>query len=128
MPARNSQVSGFYKLSLDERLRLLGEFASLEPAEIQELRQAGSLRIDLAERLIENVVSTVELPVGVAVNFMINGQDYMIPMAIEEPSVVAACSNAAKIARAAGGFQSESSSPVMVGQIQITEYDDFKRL
>lgn len=130
MAEKTSEISGYYKLSVKERLEKLKEFADLSQEEIDTLSSYGSLTPDLADKLIENVVSTLELPVGVAPNFRINGKDYMIPMAIEEASVVAACSNAARIARQTGGFLSESSEPVMIGQIQITRYanrDELKK-
>ncbi len=128
MEGKNSQISGFYKLSVPERLEVLRKFSGLSDEEVETLSTTGSLTQDLADRLIENVVSTLELPVGIAPNFLINNKDYLIPMAIEEASVVAACSNAARIARMSGGFVSESTDPIMIGQIQIIEYDDFEKL
>ena len=128
MENRSSEISGFYKLSVDERLKILESFSDLSPEEIETLRIQGSLGTELADRLIENVVSTLELPVGIAPNFRINGKDYLIPMAIEEASVVAACSNAARIARVSGGFVSESTEPIMIGQIQIVKYDSLEKL
>ncbi len=128
MEDRSSEISGYYKLSVDERLKILEAFSDLSPEEIETLRMQGSLSTELADRLIENVVSTLELPVGIAPNFRINGKDYLIPMAIEEASVVAACSNAARIARISGGFVSESTEPIMIGQIQIVDYDSFEEL
>src|SRR5512137_981346 len=82
------------------------------------------LDAETADRMIENALGTFELPLGVAVNFLINGKDYLIPMAIEEPSVIAAASNAAKIARIKGGFKTEYSKPLMIGQIQILQVED----
>lgn len=120
---KTSQLSGFYKLSLEERLAILRDFAGLSEEEIAVLRNTGSLG-DLAERMIENVVGGMPLPLGIAVNFMINGRDYLIPMAIEEPSVVAAASNAAKMARPKGGFRTKSTEPIMIGQIQVTNLPD----
>lgn len=128
MDRKNSEISGFYKLSVEERLEHVRSFGDLTDEEIEVLKTTGSLDAGLADKLIENVVSTLELPVGVAPNFRINGKDYLIPMAIEEASVVAACSNAARIARASGGFVSESSDPIMIGQIQITKYRDYEGL
>lgn len=128
MEGKNSQISGFYKLSVPERLEVLRKFSGLSDEEVQTLSTTGSLTQDLADRLIENVVSTLELPVGIAPNFLINNKDYLIPMAIEEASVVAACSNAARIARMSGGFVSESTDPIMIGQIQIIDYEDYEKL
>lgn len=121
---RSSQISGFYKLSVSERLRFVKEFADLTDEEVQLLQSTGSLNIELADRMIENVIGTFPLPLGIAVNFLINGKDYLIPMAIEEPSVVAAASYAAKMARSKGGFFTSSTDPVMIGQIQTVRVKD----
>ena len=128
MGEKSSEIPGFHKLSIKERLSVLKDFSDLDDTEMASLMKTGSLSIDLADRLIENVVSTLELPVGIVPNFLINGKDYLIPMAIEEASVIAACSNAAKIARASGGFTSESSDPVMIGQIQIMVYGNYEEV
>ncbi len=120
---RASKLSGFYKRDSKERLRIVGDFAGLTEEEIAVLGNTGSMG-ELADRMIENVVGAMPLPLGIAVNFMINGNEYLIPMAIEEPSVVAAASNAAKMARAKGGFQTKSTEPIMIGQIQVTNVPD----
>ncbi|MEA1904555.1 MAG: hydroxymethylglutaryl-CoA reductase, degradative [Candidatus Hadarchaeota archaeon] len=117
---KSSRISGFYRLSVEGRLRLVKEFAGLTDREVEVLRRTGALEAEQADRMIENVVGTMELPLGIAVNFRINGRDYVIPMAIEEPSVVAAASNAAKMARVKGGFRASSTEPLMIGQIQLT--------
>ncbi|MCD6248310.1 MAG: hydroxymethylglutaryl-CoA reductase, degradative [Hadesarchaea archaeon] len=116
---RTSRIPGFYKLSVDERLERVKEFAGLTDEEVELLRRTGALEIEQANRMVENVVGTTELPLGIATNFLINGRDYLVPMAIEEPSVIAAASNAAKMARERGGFQAESTDPIMIGQIQL---------
>ena len=121
---RTSRISGFYKLSPEERLRIIKEFASLTDEEVSLLRDTGSLKIDLADRMIENVIGTFPIPLGVAVNFLINGKDYLIPMAIEEPSVVAAASYGARMAREGGGIFTSSTEPVMIGQIQSVGIKD----
>jgi hydroxymethylglutaryl-CoA reductase len=121
---KTSKLSGFYKLSPEERLKVVKEFAGLSEEEVKILRTTGSLKLEQADRMIENVIGTTELPLGIAVNFLINGKDYLIPMAIEEPSVVAAASNAARMARAKGGFQTSSTEPIMIGQIQLTGVKD----
>ncbi len=120
---RTSKISGFYKLGSTKRLELVRDFAGLSEEEINVLANTGSLG-EIADRMIENVVGAMPLPIGIAVNFMINDKDYLIPMAIEEPSVVAAASNAAKMARESGGFQTSSTEPIMVGQIQLTDVSD----
>jgi len=117
--SRTSEISGFYKLSPDERLRRVKEFAGLTDDEASMLKSTGSLGIQTADRMIENVIGAIPIPLGIATNFLINGNDRLIPMAIEEPSVVAAASNAAKMARPKGGFRTSSTGSVMIGQIQV---------
>jgi hydroxymethylglutaryl-CoA reductase len=121
---KSSLISGFYKLSLEKRLAFVKEFAALSEEEIALLRKTGSLPFDLADRMIENVVSTLPIPLGIGVNFLINDRDYLIPMAIEEPSVVAAASYAAKMVRDGGGFHASSTAPIMIGQVQIVGVKD----
>lgn len=115
------KISGFYKLSPEKRLKIVRELAGLSKEEVELLRKTGALELKQANRMIENVIGTTELPLGIATNFLINNRDYLIPMAIEEPSVVAAASNAAKMARPGGGFRTESTPPIMVGQIQLVD-------
>jgi len=119
MRLTSSEFAGFYKLTPDERLRFVAEFAHLDKAELEILRTSSALKVDAANRMIENVVGIMPVPLGIAMNFLINGKDHMIPMAIEEPSVVAGASHAAKIARSKGGFWTSSTRPVMIGQIQV---------
>jgi len=122
--SKSSQISGFYKLNPKERVKLVKEFVGLTHEEVNLLQSTGSLDINLANRMIENVVGAFPVPLGIAVNFLINKRDYLIPMAIEEPSVVAAASYAAKMARDGGGFFTSSTSPVMIGQIQAVRIKD----
>ena len=117
---KTSRIPGFYKLNIEERLEKVAEFAGLNEEEKQLLLKQG-LSLEIADRMIENVIGTFELPLGIATNFLIDGRDYLIPMAIEEPSVVAAASNAAKMARVKGGFVTDVTDPVMIGQVQITK-------
>ena len=114
-----SEVPGFYKLSVDERLELVKKAAGLTDEEAKTLANTGGLPRDVADRMIENVVGGITIPMGVATNFRVNGKDYLVPMALEEPSVVAAASNAAKIARVKGGFMATNTGPMMIGQIQV---------
>lgn len=116
----NSRIPGFYKLPQDERIAKVKEFAGLDKENIEALK-GKALDFDAADRMIENVLGTHEVPLGVATNFCINGKDYLIPMAIEEPSVVAAASNAARIARKNGGFSTSTTEPVMVAQVQVCD-------
>jgi hydroxymethylglutaryl-CoA reductase len=121
---KDSQLSGFYKLSLNERINILKDFASLNDEEVKALQTTGSLNAELADRMIENVIGVIPVTLGIATNFLINGKDYLIPMAIEEPSVVAAASNAAKMARTKGGFTASCTDPIMIGQIQLLNVQD----
>jgi hydroxymethylglutaryl-CoA reductase len=121
-----SRIPGFYKLNPDERLQIVKEFVDLSDEEVKNLSGKG-LGLEQADKMIENVIGTIEVPLGIATNFLINGVDRLIPMAIEEPSVVAAASNAARIARKLGGFTAEVSEPLMIGQIQVCEVPDQKR-
>ena len=116
--SKQSNISSFYKLSLDERLDRIKDFSGLSREEI-DLVKSGTLPVSSAQRMIENVVGVLPVPLGIAVNFLINDRDYLIPMAIEEPSVVAAASHAAKIARSSGGFKTSSTEPIMIGQVQL---------
>jgi len=117
---RSSRLPGFYDLSVEERAGRVAGWAGLDEAEQRVLAGAG-LSVDRAAQMIENVVGTHALPLGIAPNFLINGRDYLIPMAIEEPSVVAAASFMARIVREAGGFAADSTEPVMIGQMQILD-------
>ena len=121
-----SDISGFYKLSISERLRLLSEMMNFSKEELLLLQNLGYFKPSQIDTLIENVISSFQLPLGIAFNFRINDKDYLIPMAIEEPSVVAAASNAAKMARIHGGFYSNEVKSVMISQIQITKIDDLE--
>lgn len=121
---KTSQVSGFYKLSPKARIKYVKDFADLTDEEVKILQSTGSLELELADRMIENVIGTFPLPLGIAMNFLINGRDYLIPMAIEEPSVVAAATYAAKMARPKGGFFTSSTDPLMIGQIQAVDIRD----
>jgi len=121
---RTSQISGFHNLKPLERIRVVKEFAALTDEEVSILQSTGPLKLEQADRMIENVVGTMPIPLGIATNFLINGTDYLIPMAIEEPSVVAAASNAAKMARVRGGFSTSSTGPIMIGQIQVVAVPD----
>jgi len=115
----NSAISGFYDLSLEERQKVLIDFFDFSSEELKILNNFGYFSISEVDNLIENVVGSYQLPLGIACNFRINDKDYLIPMVIEEPSVIAAASNAAKIARKHGGFYSDPVKSIMISQIQI---------
>jgi hydroxymethylglutaryl-CoA reductase len=122
--SKSSVISGFYKLPPKERLSLIAEFADLTEEEKGLLQQSCSLPLDVADHMVENLIGIFPEPMGVAVNFQINGKDYIIPMATEEPSVIAAASYAAKMVRDGGGFKTSSTAPVMIGQIQVVKLKD----
>jgi hydroxymethylglutaryl-CoA reductase len=124
MMIMTSSISKFYEKNLDERLKIVQEFANLDLEEISSLKKYAALDFDTANRMIENVIGTTQLPVGIATNFIINGKEVLVPMALEEPSVVAAASKAAGNARASGGFQVKADEPVMIGQIQLINLKD----
>ncbi len=116
----------FYEKSPEERLKILKDFAGLSEEDVEVLRSTGALGIETADRMIENVVGTSELPFALGLHFLINGKEYVIPMCLEEPSVVAAASFAAKLAEHSGGFKTSSDEPVMIGQIQIMGFENFE--
>jgi hydroxymethylglutaryl-CoA reductase len=121
---KSSRLTGFYSLTRQERIKLLREFADLTAEESQALSGAAGLSAEQAGHMIENVVGVFGLPLGIATNFAINGRDVLIPMAIEEPSVVAGASFAARLVRDGGGFRASSDEPLMIGQIQILDIVD----
>ena len=122
--AKSSLISGFYKLSPKERLAIVKDFAGLTDEEAKSLQESCSLPMDLTDHMVENVIGVFPEPMGIAVNFQINGKDYLIPMATEEPSVIAAASYSAKMVRDGGGFYTSSTTPVMIGQIQVVKLKD----
>jgi hydroxymethylglutaryl-CoA reductase len=123
----DSDISGFYKLSLEERQHKLVKLLNLNQEEFELMRTLGYFSPSQIDRLIENVVGSFQLPLGIAFNFKINKKDYIIPMVIEEPSVVAAASKIAKIARESGGFVSEEVKSIMISQIQLTNVKDIEK-
>jgi len=114
-----SRIPGFYNLTLHERHARLAEAAQQTPESL--IPFTGPLPADIAMHMIENMVGTYSLPLGIGLNFMINGRDVLVPMVIEEPSVVAGASFMAKLARTGGGFIAESTEPLMIGQLQVLE-------
>jgi hydroxymethylglutaryl-CoA reductase len=121
-----SRISSFYRYSYEERLASVIKFSDLTSEEAEILRSYNALDIKTASMMIENVLSVVGLPMGIATNFQINNIDYFVPMATEEPSVVAAASNAAKLSRASGGFFTKSDPPIMTGQVNLANVPDSK--
>ncbi len=121
---KTSRIKGFYNLPMEERRKLVAQFADLTEDEVSLIGKDSSLPPDIADRMIENVIGTFPLPFAVATNFLINGKDYLIPMALEEPSVVAAASNMARLARNTGGFFAQTTEPIMIGQVQLVDLPD----
>jgi hydroxymethylglutaryl-CoA reductase len=119
----SSRLPGFYKLPVRERVATIARLRDLSQDEAALLGEAG-LPLETANQMIENAVGVLGLPLGLGLNFLVNGRDYLVPMAVEEPSVVAAVSFAAKIAREGGGFTAEADPPLMAGQIQVTGFGD----
>lgn len=123
----SSRISGFYKKPVDERIAIIAERCGLTDEDVKVLKSDGGLSIDAADRMTENVVGSIAYPFSVAVNFRVNDKDYLVPMAGEEPSVVAAASNMARLMRAGVGVVAESTDPVMIGQVQLLEIPDMKK-
>ena len=118
-PDNTSRLPGFYKQSLKDRGQTIAAWAQLAPEQLAALDGSGGLSPEQADHMIENVVGLHALPLGVAANFLVNGREVLVPMAIEEPSVVAGASFMAKLARAGGGFIAHTTEPQMIGQMQI---------
>ena len=120
----DSSISKFFEKTLKERLNIVANFSGLSPDELKIIGNAtGGISYDKADNMIENAIGTFSLPLGIATNFRINDKDYLIPMVIEEPSVIAAASKAAKIARIHGGFKAEAEQSHSIGQIQVVNAD-----
>jgi hydroxymethylglutaryl-CoA reductase len=125
MGTKNSRIAGFYQLSPEQRLQEVKSFDGLNEMDLQLLRGGnGILSVERADKMIENVIGTFELPLGVATNFQINGEDKLIPMVVEEPSIVAGASFAAKLARSGGGFRTSSTRSLMISQVQLVNVPD----
>jgi hydroxymethylglutaryl-CoA reductase len=122
--ARTSRFPGFYNITVAERRALVGDATGADPNDIGRALEAGGLDAETADKFVENVLGTYALPYGVALNVRVNGHDHVVPMVIEEPSVVAAASNAAKMVRAGGGFVAEMDPPMMIAQIEVRALTD----
>jgi len=119
----NSRISGFYNLTIEERRANIADSAHLAPEDLLPFNDGG-LTPEAADHMIENVIGTHSLPLGIGLNFQVNGRDVLVPMAIEEPSVVAGASFMAKLVRAGGGFQATTSAPEMIGQMQVLDLNN----
>jgi len=121
---KTSRISGLHKMSVSERIKVLKEFSGLTDEEAGLFGQSSVLGLDTADRMIENVIGTFELPLGLVTNMVVNGRDIVVPLATEESSVVAALSNASKMVRSGGGYFTSSSDPIMIAQIQAVNLSD----
>ena len=117
----DSSIPKFHEKNRKERISIVGSFADLSKKDIEILKDNGWLSFDKANNMVENAIGALSFPLGIATNFKINGKDYLIPMVIEEPSVIAAASKAAKIARKHGGFMMEADGSYSLGQIQVMD-------
>lgn len=124
--ARTSRFPGFHKVTVQERRALVSEATGADAEAIEQALGGGGLDAETADKFVENVLGTYSLPYGVALNVRVNGHDHVVPMVVEEPSVVAAASNAAKMVRASGGFVADADPPVMIAQVQLREVRDAK--
>ena len=120
----SSRIASFYRLSVEERRRKIAEALNLPSADVEALAHGDGLPLEVADAMVENAVGTFALPFGVALNFKVNGRDYVVPMVVEEPSVIAAASYAALLARDGGGFVAEADPGAMIGQIQLVNVPD----
>ncbi len=123
-----SRIPHFYKMSIDERIRVVHERGMLSDKDLENLVSGeATLGLTAADKMIENVIGVLGLPIGLGLNFLINSREYVVPLVVEEPSIVAALSAAAKLARSSGGFTTTSTDPVLIGQIQVIEVPDMTR-
>jgi len=121
---KSSRIRGFQALSHEDRLEAVAAFAGLQPDALDSLRETGNLPFPLADRLVENVIGTMTVPIGIATNMVVDGGDVLVPMATEESSVIAAVCNAAKQCRDAGGFTTSTTAPRMIAQVQLVDVPD----
>ena len=120
----DSRIAHFYRKSVAERIEALADRELIDPPDARALLDKGQLLTpELADKMVENVIGVFGLPFAAAPNFRVNGRDYIVPMVVEEPSVVAGISSAAKTARSGGGFSASSTDPVLVGQIQLADLE-----
>src|ERR1700735_1154463 len=125
--AKTSRFPRFYTETLAARRAIVGEATGTDAADITSALEAGGLDAATADKFVENVLGTYALPYAVALNVRVNGRDHVVPMVVEEPSVVAAASNAAKMIRQGGGFTSDVDPPLMISQIQLIDVGDVGR-
>ena len=124
MPVDDSRISGFYALDANERREIISERTGISADEMAPWSNPESMDVDTADRMIENVVGRYSLPVGIGMNFLVDGVPRLIPFCVEESSIVAAASNIAKRAHSCGGFNTKMDPPLMIGQLQILNVED----
>ena len=123
-----ARIPNFFRMSVGERIAALHERGLLSDADVRALASGEhTLRLPVADKMIENVVGVFGLPLGYALNFLIDGRDYVIPLVVEEPSIVAGLSGAARMARLSGGYQTETTDPILIGQVQAVNIADLDR-
>jgi len=122
------RIPEFYKLSVDERVRAVHERGLLTPSDFRALASGRhTLDLSAADRMVENVVGVMGMPLGLGMNLLVNGREYIVPMVVEEPSVIAAVGSANKLIRQTGGFRARASDPILIGQIQIVDLGDIDK-
>lgn len=124
---KTSRIPGFYRLPVEQRLAYLARSMNLTEEQIAQLRDGNALRAEHAVNMVENAIGVFGMPLGLGLNFLVDGNEYLVPMAIEEASIIAAASKAALIIRQGGGFRTEVTDPVMIGQIQVLDLEDTGR-
>src|SRR5690625_5126543 len=122
----SSRIPGFYKMTVEERKEHMSTLFQLDDVAKSQFNDIVNLTEDIADKMNENVIGTFSLPLGLGLNFLIDGKDYVIPMAVEEPSIIASASYIAKIVREAGGFKTEATDRIMIGQIQVVGCPNFE--
>ena len=116
----SSRIPNFFRLNINQRIAALHQRGLLSQEDVQQLTTGShQVQLNVADKMIENVVGVFGLPMGVALNFLINNRDYVIPLVVEEPSIVAGLSGAARLARLGGGFVAEEVTPILIGQVQV---------
>ncbi len=115
----SSQIKGFYKMSIEERQKIIRSFADLTREDMAILNDSDTLSMEKADHMVENVIGRLQIPMGIATNLTVNEKEYLVPMATEEPSVIAAASNASKFVRSKGGVSASQPEPFMIAQMQV---------
>ena len=124
-PAASSRIPNFFKMGIEQRVAALRDRGVLTEEDLRILHSGEhTLKLHIADKMIENVVGVFGLPLGVGLNFLVNGRDYIVPLSVEEPSIVAGLSGAARTARLSGGFQAETTEPILIGQVQVVQLED----